>query len=92
MQNKISNRDEVIEKYVSTTNNISKYWVSGNVNTKLKIQKTVFPTGLVIDAKNRQYLTKAVNSIFVRMADLKWDTEGQKKKTHQVIYLMRPTE
>ncbi len=79
VQNKISNRDEVIEKCVSITNNISKYWVSGNVNTKLKIQKTVFPTGLVIDAKNRQYLTKEVNTIFARIADLTRDTEGQKK-------------
>jgi site-specific DNA recombinase len=79
VKNKISNQDEVIEKCVSITNNISKYWVSGNVNTKLKIQKTVFPTGLVIDAKNRQYLTKEVNTVFARIPDLTGDTEGQKK-------------
>ena len=79
VKNKISNQDEVIEKCVSITNNISKYWVSGNVNTKLKIQKTVFPTGLVIDAKNRQYLTKEINSIFARIPDLTRDTEVQKK-------------
>jgi len=79
VRNKISNRDEVVEKCVSISNNLSKYWVSGDINTKLRIQKTIFPTGLVIDAKNRQYLTKEVNSIFARIPDLTGDTEGQKK-------------
>lgn len=79
VRNKISNRDEVVEKCVSISNNLSKYWVSGDINTKLRIQKTIFPTGLVIDAKNRQYLTKEVNSIFARIPYLSKETEGQKK-------------
>jgi site-specific DNA recombinase len=79
VKNKISNRDEVIEKCVSISKNISKYWSHGDINTKLKVQKTIFPTGLVIDAKNRQYLTKEVNTIFARIPDLTRDTEGQKK-------------
>ncbi len=85
VQNKISNRDEVVDRCVSISNNISKYWVSGDVNTKLKIQKTVFPTGLVIDAKNRQYLTKEVNTIFARIPDLTRDTEGQKKDASSIL-------
>jgi site-specific DNA recombinase len=79
VQNKISNRDEVINKCVSISNNMSKYWASGDINTKLRIQKTIFPSGLVIDAKNRQYLTKEVNAIFERIPDFTGDTEGQKK-------------
>jgi site-specific DNA recombinase len=79
VQNKISNRDEVINKCVSISNNMSKYWASGDINTKLRIQKTIFPSGLVIDAKNRQYLTKEVNAIFERIPDFTRDTEGQKK-------------
>jgi hypothetical protein len=34
---------------------------------KIRIQKTVFPDGIVIDAKNRQYLTQEVNSIFAKI-------------------------
>ncbi len=79
VKNKISNREDVIEKCVSISKNISKYWGSGNINIKLNIQKTIFPTGLVIDAKNRQYLTKEVNTVFARIPDLSRDTEGQKK-------------
>ena len=79
VKNKISNRDEVIEKCVIISKNISKFWASGNINTKLKIQKTVFPTGLVIDAKKRQYLTKEVNVIFSKIPHLTRETEGQKK-------------
>jgi site-specific DNA recombinase len=85
VRNKISNRDEVVEKCVSISNNLSKYWVSGDINTKLRIQKTIFPTGLVIDAKNRQYLTKEVNSIFARIPDLSRETEGQKKDASSIF-------
>ena len=32
---------------------------------KKKIQELVFPEGVLIDTKKRQYLTKKVNSVFV---------------------------
>jgi hypothetical protein len=35
------------------------------VGLKKKIQELVFPEGVLIDTKKRQYLTKKVNSVFV---------------------------
>lgn len=75
----ISNHDEVIKKCISVSQNLSKYWVSGDVNTKIRIQKIVFPNGIEIDSKNRQYLTKEVNAVFAIIPDLSKETEGQKK-------------
>jgi site-specific DNA recombinase len=79
LSSKISNHENVIEKCISITKNLSKYWIQSDVNMKIRIQKMVFPDGIVIDAKNRQYLTQKVNSIFAKIPYLSEDTEGQKK-------------
>jgi site-specific DNA recombinase len=75
----ISNQNDVIEKCVSIARNLSNYWFCSDINLKLRIQKMIFPEGLVIDAKNRQYLTNNVNLIFGKIPYLSKDTEGQKK-------------
>ena len=49
--------------------NISKSWSSGNLDAKYGIQKLVFPEGLVLDTKNRQYLTSNVNLMFLAKVD-----------------------
>lgn len=82
---KISNQNEVIEKCVSIGQSISKYWVSSEINMKLRIQKMVFPSGLVIDAKNRQYLTNDVNLVFKKIPVLSRETEEQKKDASSKI-------
>lgn len=64
---KISNQEIAVNKCVELSRNLRKMWVSGDVDAKLKLQKMVFPDGLVIDGKNRQYLTKKVNLVFARI-------------------------
>lgn len=76
---KISNQENLIEKCVNISKNLSKYWGKCEIETKLRIQELVFPSGLLIDAKKRQYLTKEINSIFAKIPYLSKDTEGQKK-------------
>jgi hypothetical protein len=49
------------------------------LETKRRIQELVFPDGLVIDVKNRAYLTKSVNTIFELSADLTGVPKRQKK-------------
>ena len=44
--------------------NTSKYWMFNDLATKKRIQETAFPNGIVIDVKNRAYLTKKVNLVF----------------------------
>ena len=47
--------------------NLHVCWQLGDWTTKQRIQKTVFPGGIMIDPVNRCYLTKEVNPFFVRM-------------------------
>ena len=49
LKSKLSNHSEFIDKVIHVIQNISKYWSSGNSQTKDRIQKVVFPDGLVID-------------------------------------------
>lgn len=76
---KISNQDNVIDKCVYVAKNLSKHWCSSDVNDKLMIQNLVFPSGLLINPKNRLYLTKEVNAIFSEIPVLSRDSKGQKK-------------
>lgn len=63
-ENKLSNHSDFIDKAINVITNISKYWGSGDIATKERIQKVVFPDGLVIDPVNRTYLTNNINTIF----------------------------
>ena len=40
----------------------------------------VFPEGIVIDTKNREYLTSKVNSLFLAKSQFKRTSEGTNKK------------
>jgi DNA invertase Pin-like site-specific DNA recombinase len=62
--NELSNLDKYIIQSVEIAKNLSKYWVSSGIDMKKRLQELVFPQGLVLDMKNRQYLTSEVNSIF----------------------------
>ena len=60
----ISNFKNDLNKIVDFTQNISKFWVSGNVDIKKKIQKLMFPCGFYINPVIRQYLTSEINQLF----------------------------
>ena len=60
----ISNLQSKVEKSIDFTRNIQKYWLLGSVDKKKRIQKLVFPDGLILDARNRQYLTSKTNKLF----------------------------
>ncbi|WP_414655382.1 recombinase family protein [Flavobacterium azizsancarii] len=81
---KISNHSRHIDKVVEKVTNINKYWKEGDINSKIRIQKLVFPEGLSIRAENRQYLTKKVNLVFALISTFARAEIGNKKqKTHQ---------
>jgi hypothetical protein len=75
----LSNLDNKLEKAVKILGNISKIWGSGSIGVKQKIQNLIFPNGIVIDPKNREYRTSNIQVIFQIILDLTRDTEGQKK-------------
>jgi hypothetical protein len=60
----ISNLKSNLNKAIDFTQNVSKYWVSGNLDQRQRIQKLVFPEDLVIDTEKRQYRTSNINALF----------------------------
>ena len=59
--------------------NISEIWGYGTLIQKQKLQKLMFPEGIMIDPVSRQYRTCKIQSLFSYIVDLTTDTEGQKK-------------
>ncbi|MFD0964274.1 recombinase family protein [Pseudofulvibacter geojedonensis] len=78
---KISNLNKKIEKCTETVKNISKYYSSGSLSTKHKVQKLVFPEGLVIDSKKWQYRTKKVNLVFASIPVITRDNSSKTKNS-----------
>ncbi|MCF8381782.1 MAG: recombinase family protein, partial [Bacteroidales bacterium] len=69
-----------LNKAVEFTQNVSKYWVSGNLDHKKKIQKLMFPEGIRIDTQKRQYLTSKVNALFSVKRSFTRNTKDSKKE------------
>lgn len=73
-----------INKSINALQNMSKCWANGDLENKIRIQNLVFPDGLSIKPKSRQYLTKKINVIFELTSTITRDSESSKnKKTHQ---------
>jgi site-specific DNA recombinase len=77
---KISNHSEHVNNAIEKIKNISKIWASGDIENKLRIQRLVFPEGLQIEPKNRQYLTDKVNTIFKEISIFTGATECSNNK------------
>lgn len=83
----ISNLDTYIEFSVEIAQNLHKYWVSADLETKQRIQELVFTDGLSIDVSKREYLTKNVNAIFELIPLLPSNGQKKNEKRQQEILL-----
>ena len=61
---KMSNIEKNINKSVELVTNIGNYWKSGGVDLKQKLQKLVYPLGVLVDTQNRECRTKKTNLFF----------------------------
>ena len=61
---KISNLDKKVSELIQFSKNLSNIWVSGEYETKLSVQKLLFPNGIVINPEDRTYRTSNLNPIF----------------------------
>lgn len=59
---KISNLERLISSALKKLSKLSEVWRLSNLDVKRRIQKTLFPEGVLYDVKNHQYLTKKTNS------------------------------
>jgi site-specific DNA recombinase len=66
----ISNPMAAIEKAVGLSVELATEWASGDIHQKNKLQKLIFPEGIVYDKKKGAFRTERVNSIFVLIASL----------------------
>ena len=57
----------LIDEAIEIARNIQYYWDSSDLETKLKLHKTVFPKGLIHYSFNKDYLTRNVNDFFRRI-------------------------
>ena len=76
----VSNLDNYINISLEVAANVNKYWALGEVATKKRIQELVFPEGLLLDVKNRVYLTSKTSCLFERNVDKSMVTEGENEK------------
>ena len=83
LRNYISNLNSFIDSSVNVSQNLSKYWKSEDITMKRRLLGLVFPEGLSIDIKNRQYLTKRENSVLSIIRELKAVSDKGKMKTTQ---------
>jgi hypothetical protein len=96
-QIRISNLNKKVEDLVQFSEKLNEIWVFGDYETKMSIQKLLFPEGIVIDPENRVYRTKNMSPIFGIIHSLSTDTVGVKKKrigintdpSHQVDLTIR---
>ena len=76
----ISNLDSYLDKSIEISQNIHKYWQLSTLEEKRKIQKMVFPEGIVVDTTNRTYLASKVNSLFLAKSQFQRTSGGTNKK------------
>ncbi len=66
----ISNPMAAIEKAIGISVELPTEWASSDIDHKNKLQKLLFPEGIVYDKKKGTFRTERVNSIFVLIASL----------------------
>jgi site-specific DNA recombinase len=75
-----SNFKNGLNKVIDFVQNVSKYWETGSIEIKKRIQKLVFPSGFYINPINRQYLTPEVNQLFHLISRISMDCDGYKNE------------
>lgn len=81
----LSNLNKYINVSIEAVRNISNSWASGDLEIKRKIQELIFPEGLSLDVKNRQYLTKKVNSLFLLIQRISGEKEEKERGLLQIL-------
>ena len=63
-QIRISNLDKKVEDLVEFSDKLNEIWGTGDCETKVTVQKVIFPKGIVINPVEREYRTSDLNPIF----------------------------
>lgn len=76
----LSNSEKFINNSVEVCSRINKIWCSGDYAQKVKLQKTVFPEGVMYDREKDEYRTSKVNSVIELISKQARVLESHKKR------------
>jgi len=68
------------ESLIVFSEKLNEIWGSGDYETKLSVQKLIFPKGIVINPVEREYRNSDLNLIFGLIHSFTWDYGGTNKK------------
>ncbi len=86
----ISNPEVAIGKAVELSSELATVWDSGGFRDKEKLQKLLFPEGIVFDRKIGAFRTTKVNSIFQLIASLQSIPEHEKRGQTDALHRLSP--
>ena len=86
LDEKLSNPQELINYSLKLASNLSPLWELGDFHKKQILQNTLFPNGLVYDAKIDNYRTPVVNSVILCISNLAKDLQKNKNRTSQNFF------
>jgi site-specific DNA recombinase len=75
----ISNPEEAIGKAIQLSSELATMWTCSDISKKERLQKLIFPDGIIYDRQKSRFRTEKVNIVFALIASLNGDT-GKKKK------------
>ncbi len=80
-QFKLSNLEKATDNAVEDALNLPQAWLSGDIEEKKRIQKIVFPQGIVYNHEKHHYRTERVNLLFSSIPLFQEDLQGKKNGT-----------
>ena len=81
----ISNLKKSIEEAVAFSNKLSTVWACSPVRTKEKLQKLLFPEGILYSKEKEAFRTETVNSFFLLIACAAKFSAEHKKGTNEIL-------
>ena len=80
-----SNLEKLIQTALNYLQDLRQIWVSVDYDSRRKLQKVIFPQGLVIDVKKRVYLTSPMNKFLETINSLLVSYNLKKEGNFQTI-------
>ena len=75
----ISNPQEAINKAIQLSSELATMWTCSDIGRKEKLQKLVFPDGIIYDRQKSRFRTEKVNIVFALIASLNGDIAKKNK-------------
>lgn len=83
-----SNYNQYLSNALLFSRKLATVWASGNIPEKEKVQKAIFPDGVLYNRKNQSFRTEKVNEVFEAIASLNSvSDEMEKGQTNKIIDL-----